>query len=253
MNRTIRLTFVAATLFAAASTPLLADDTLDDPADGAAAEVPARYVFAPVGFDDNDQTVITIDGYLPSGCYRLMRPEVAIDHTARTINITPIARFFDVPCVEALIPYDFEVQLGVLPEGQYKITIGAAGTEAESLSIAEAASAGPDDYLYAPVDAATVSRDEDTGRLYAQITGRFTNTCMTWDQIRVIDNGKSINVLPVMSMSDTAPQGEECRSAEVPYKKRVELPETMAQGRHLLHVRSLNGRGINHLFSVTGR
>jgi len=225
-------------------------DSSDDPANGAAVEVPTRYVFAPVGFDDNDQTVVTIDGYLPSGCYRLMRPEVAINNATRTINITPIARYFDIPCVEALIPYNFEVQLGVLPEGEYTITIGVSAAQPEALTIAEATSAGPDDYLYAPVDQAIVLRDEATGRLTAELSGRFTNTCMTWDYVRVIDNGKTVNVLPVMKMAAEGPNGEDCVSTELPYKKSVELPDTIVPGRHLLHVRSLNGRGLNQLFSA---
>src|SRR5690606_4750662 len=72
---------------------------VQDPVNGEILEVPARAVFAPEGFDDNDEAVFMVDGYLPSGCYRLMRPEVEVDHAAKRIAVKPMARYFDVPCI----------------------------------------------------------------------------------------------------------------------------------------------------------
>jgi len=216
----------------------------DEPANGAVVEMPARYVFAPKGFDDNDESVVTIDGYLPSGCYRLVRPEVNIDRNTKEVTIKPFARFFDVPCIEALIPYSLEVQLGVLPVGEYTIKAGTTAT-AEELGVAEATNAGPDDFLYAPVDEVVVLRDDATGALTAELKGRFTNSCMIWDEVLVQDNGKTVNILPIISMSE-----ENCTAGESPFRKLVALPNTITSGRHLLHVRSLNGRAINYLFNV---
>ena len=215
-----------------------------DPANGAVVEMPARYVFAPKGFDDNDEAVVTIDGYLPSGCYRLVRPEVNIDSVTKAVTIKPMARFFDVPCVEALVPYSVEVQLGVLSVGEYTIAAGVTPV-GEELAVTEAINAGPDDYLYAPVDEVAILRDEATGTLTAELKGRFTNSCMTWDNVVVQDNGKTVNILPIILMAET-----DCTAGEAPFRKLVELPNTITAGRHLLHVRSLNGRAINFLFSV---
>jgi hypothetical protein len=220
--------------------------TADEPGNGAAVAVSGRYIFAPEGFDDNDEAVVTVDGYLPSGCYRLLRPEVTTDRATKTVTITPMARFFDIPCVEALIPYNFEVQLGVLPFGDYRVVLG--GTDiavTEALKVTEATNAGPDDYLYAPVDGAIVHRDANTGIMTAELTGRFTNSCMEWEDVRVIDNGKSVNVLPVITMNT---DDRECTVGEYPFRKVVELPAVTATQRKLLHVRSLNGRAINLLY-----
>jgi hypothetical protein len=229
-------------VLAGAASPALADD----PADGDLVVLKASYVFAPVGFDDNDDVSLVIDGYLPSGCYRLMRPEVAVDHDAKTITVTPIARFFNIPCIEALIPYWQEIRLGVLPEGTYQVQV--AGDLKESLAVAEATTSGPDDYLYAPIDAAAVDRQIDSNDYVIKLQGRFTNSCMVMSEIRVIDTGKTINVLPIMTMRE--PQdGEECGPVETEFRRMVSLPTTVVKGRHLLHVRSLNGQAVNAVFT----
>ena len=216
----------------------------DGPQNGELMPVDASYVFSPHGFDDNDEVVVVIDGYLPSGCFRLTRPETAIDMEAKTISITPVARFFDIPCVEARIPYSQEIRLGVLPEGDYELTVKTASVT-ETLNIAEATNAGPDDFLYAPVDSVNVERDRITGKLTATLEGRFTDLCMDWDEIAVIDDGKTVVVLPKMTLRDDIA----CGASEQPFKKVVDVPETVANGRHLLHVRSLNGQAVNALFT----
>jgi hypothetical protein len=210
------------------------------PANGDLVNVDARYVFVPEGFDDNDESTVVVDGYLPSGCYKLTRPEYVINEQTKTISIKPMARYFDVPCIEALIPYQFEVKLGIMAEGSWSVELNNAAVE--NLEVAEATSAGPDDFLYAPVDAATVAIADD-GSLNATLQGRFTNSCMTWEDVRIDDNGKSVNILPIMKV-----EGQDCVAGEFPFTKVVSLPETVTAGRHLLHVRSLNGNAVNHLF-----
>ncbi len=229
----------------ALAAPLLADG----PHNGQVVQVSARYAFVPVGFDDNDETLLVLDGYLPSGCYKLVRPMYELDPVAKTIDVHPMARYFDVPCVEALIPYEQEIRLGVLPQGTYQVRIVPDGI-AEELGVAEATSAGADEYLYAPVDGASVAEDRATGRLTATLFGRFTNSCMQWQELRVIDNGKTVNILPIMKMAKDAAADDvvNCSPQEVAFKKTVELPASITRGRHLLHVRSLNGQAANVLF-----
>lgn len=208
--------------------------------DGQLVSIEARTVFAPVGFDDNDETQVVLDGYLPSGCYRLATPEVTVDRAAKVVSVKPMARYFDVPCIEALIPYYQEVKLGVLSEGRYEVKIND-GAVTESLPVTEARSAGPDDFLYAPVDSAHVARQQ--AQYVATLRGRFTDSCMRIKEVRVENTGKTINVLPIMEVV-----GDDCRAGEFPFEERVTLPNDMAAARHLLHVRSLNGQAVNHVF-----
>lgn len=215
----------------------------DGPLNGDVVPIAALRAFAPVGFDDNDSAIVVIDGYLPSGCYRLARPEVEVDHNNKVVRITPMARFFDFACVDALIPFNQEISLGMLPVGHYEILV-LEGAIKESLDIAEATNAGPDDYLYAPVDSANVERDPQTNKLSAKIEGRLTNSCMRWREIKVIDTGKTINLLPILDVTDDGT----CSPVEVPFSKVIDIPESVTNGRHLLHVRSLNGQAVNQLF-----
>ena len=216
------------------------------PTDGDVVAVPAQNLFAPIGFDDNDAVTVVVDGFLPSGCYRLDQPNVLIDPESKKVTITPRARFFDHPCIEVLVPYWQEVNLGVLSIGEYKIEIPSSNLQ-ETMLVTEAPSAGPDDYLYAAIDAAAVDRAEDSTDYVVKLQGRFTNTCMVLTDIRVIDTGKSINVLPIMAMEDR----DDCRATEVQFRRMVPLPTSVTKGRHLLHVRSLNGQAVNYVFSKT--
>jgi hypothetical protein len=223
---------------------------------GAAYSAPAGLVpveterlFVPAGFDDNDNVEVILDGYLPSGCYKLTRPEVSVNPATRRITVTPMARYFEVPCIEALVPYTYEVQLGALPAGDFEI-VSNGGNLTQKMHVDEARNAGPDDYLYAPVDTVHVAKREGGVRhSVAIIEGRFTNNCMQFKEVNVITSGATIQVLPVIEMADRP----DCEDVEAPFRRLVDLPEDLTAGRHLLHVRSLNGQAVNLVFSVESK
>ena len=214
-------------------------------ADSTLVAVDAARVFVPVGFDDNDNTQVVLDGYLPSGCYRLGRPEVAVDPQTRQIKVQAMARYFDVTCIEARIPYNIVVDVGMLPAGEFTVVTNGDSMR-ENLRITESTTAGPDDHDYAPVDSVRIREVAGTDRVVAVIDGRFTNSCMSFDEVKVIDNGTTLAVLPIIKIDADAI----CNDIILPYRKVVNLPANMAPGRHLLHVRSLNGHALNHVFSV---
>ncbi len=225
----------------------LATAQADESRTGELVRIDATTVFVPIGFDDNDEAEVVVEGFLPSGCYRQAKPEVTIDHAARTVEITPMARQFGAPCVQVLVPYFFEVKLGQLEPGPYAVEVqGVTTSLTESLQVKRAIGTSPDDFDYLPVDDVRVDRNADTGALEAVIYGRITNRCMSWSRAIVEDNGKTVNILPIMAF-DTTP-GANCRTVEMRFKQTIALPETVSTGRHLLHVRSLNGDAMNRLF-----
>ena len=227
---------------------ILAMSTLaiSQPQNGGLVEVTGDDLFIPVGFDDNDEAVLVVDGFLPSGCYRLTRPEVDFDQDNGVVTVRPMARWFDIPCIEARIPYNFEVRLGVMPMGEYEVRIAGTDVSGE-LYVEEAANAGPDDYLYAPVDAVTVERLVGSQTHVGLLEGRFTNSCMRFDNVRVIHTEKTVQVLPIIEMDE----GQDCLQGIFPFKQSFIIPADVEEGRHLLHVRSLNGRDVNKLFTIT--
>lgn len=208
--------------------------------------VEPQTIYAPVGFDNNDDVVAVVDGYLPDTCYRLRAPQVDTDKVNKRILIQPKAVRFPGICLDMIIPYSTVVHLGVLPVGSYKITTKSEKVT-ERINIALSTNPNPDDYLYAPIDSAQVETSATT-KPTARLYGRFMNTCLRMQEVRVINSGKTLEVLPIMKQLAKTEAGEPCENKEIPFAESVELPK-LATGRYLLHVRSLNGQSVNEVFS----
>ena len=204
-------------------------------------------VFVPVGFDDNDDVTVVLDGYLPSSCYKLEKAVSTINPETKKVTLQQTARKWPGPCLLSLVPYTSVVNLGMLPVGEFSV-VANDGNLRDTLNVTEATSAGPDEYLYAPVDSVNVSEVRTPGNKFtATIEGRFTDSCMSMDSVKVINSGKTIEVLPIMKMA----AGPVCMPVIKAFKKVVKLPTEMELGRHLVHVRSLNGKSVNAVFSVS--
>jgi hypothetical protein len=210
-------------------------------------EVEVENLFVPSGFDDNDESVIVLDGMLRSGCYKISQAKFTVDQETNTIQVTQYARKYPGPCVMALVPFTNEVRLGVLPQGDYTVVTNS-GALSERLEVKEALNAGPDDYLYAPVEAVTVHEisTDSNGNYIAFLTGRFTTNCMAWDSTKVVTAGKTVALQPIIKMLDLPV----CEDATIPFRIAVDLPRNLADGRNLLHTRSLSGRSVNTVFTV---
>jgi hypothetical protein len=217
----------------------------DDPVSGTLVAINAQASYVPVGFDDNDDVVVVLDGNLPDSCYKLSHTEILKDAATNKITVIQYARRYPGICLESLVPFSSESNLGVMPVGLF--SVASPGALQEKLQVTEATSAGPDEFLYAPVDSTKVSFDETTGTYRGILEGRFTNTCMRIKEVTVINSGKTLEVLPKMELVD-APNG--CQTTEVPFSWTVDLPKEISKGRHLMHVRSLNGKAVNKMFSV---
>ena len=230
-------------LLAALLSPVAFADT---PRDGELVEVSSELVFIPSGFDDNDEVQVILDGYLPNACYRMTRPEYKLDEDTGVLTVKAMARYFASPCVEALIPFTQVVEVGVLPMGNYKATTNNGDLQ-KPFHIKEANNAGPDDFLYAPVEGTNVTKSR-TGELLATVKGRFTDTCMQWDRSIVGDLVDGAIVIQPLMTHD--PGEEFCLPVLVPFEQEITIPNGLEPGRYLLHVRSLNGKAVNRVFTV---
>lgn len=207
--------------------------------------VDAARIFAPTGFDDNDNTQVVVDGLLPSTCFKLTDGWQEIDHQNRTIAIEPRAIFTDGPCIEVLVPYSYEFNFGELAMGDWLIKT-TDGSLQKKMTIAEATSSGPDDQLYASVDNAYI-QDEGPQGYKIVLEGTYSNTCMVWDKTQLIHKDALVlEVLPVVKLE----QRDNCENRTFPFKgMKVALP-SVTEGRYLLHVRSMNGRAVNRVFTM---
>jgi hypothetical protein len=198
-------------------------------------------LFVPYGYDSNDEVVLVIEGRLPDTCHQLSTAEILKNEETRTIEIKPMAVVNPGPCFRAPIPWDKEVQLGTLSVGEWRVI---SGGQTKTLSVGQPNSTDPDDFLYAPISAAIV-RTDSNGRLVAELRGRLLASCLSLQEIRVLDQGAVTVLLPILAQS-----GETCDAVSTDFSQTVELPQGLVSGRHLLHVRSLNGRAVNVIFQV---
>jgi len=204
-------------------------------------------IFTPKSLDSNDSSVVILDGYLPDGCYRLTQPEVHVNDEHKIISIQARANYFNVPCIEALVPYTQEVELGMLPGGNYRIQSGD-GHQIGSLSVKKAQSKYPDDFLYAPVEDLILDQKETASDQHiATLRGRFTNSCMYIEHVDTKYFPDTIEILPVMAM-----RKGNCADIEIPFSVVVDLDASrLTHGRMLVHTRSLNGRSVSSILNVS--
>ncbi len=214
---------------------------------GVEVDIPARFMFIPGGFDSNDQVQVTLDGYLPNACYKLAQPRIAFDSTTHTYTVTTVANSFEadnVACGTYVVPYTVSATLGQVPAGDY--IIETLGAQKMALHVKESSGVGPDDFLYAPVDHIHVRVDLTQKSIVTSIEGRFTNSCMRWKEIKIIDEGSTVIVIPIIRLEERA----DCVSREMTYKTMEAMIPWRQPGRYMVHVRGLSGAATNHVFDV---
>jgi hypothetical protein len=203
-------------------------------------------IFVPTGFDDNDEIQVVLDGQLPDGCHRLAHSEIKRDAGSDSIVAVQWARKFPGQCPIVFVDFSTVVNLGRLPAGDYEIS--SPGLQARPLSIEAAPSDGQDNYIYANLESVYVESGD--GPVFkAELTGSMTNSCLKWQDIKVLDQGDVLVILPILSYEDNG----NCQSISEPFTKLVPLPGALPDGRNLVHVRSMNGQSVNHVFEVVTR
>src|SRR5690606_6916081 len=122
------------------------------------------------------------------------------------------------------------------------------GAVTRPLVVRHAESGKVDEKEYAPVDSAEVGMLSH-GKLRAVIEGRFQDTCTEIDKIELsTQNGQTYELLPLIRRRKTAPDGSPCRLREHRYTAHQDFDEP-DPGRYLLHVRTRNGKSVNHIFT----
>lgn len=207
--------------------------------------VPLTAAFIPQGFDSNDKAQVVLEGYFPSACYRLGPIKTSVNESTGTVQVEQWAYFHNVMCAQMIVPYQQEVSVGILNQGNYKVQDIKSKAMLGTLPIHLAHEAEPDEFVYASVRDAYILK-EGPGPRIARVEGFLSNTCTRIKELRVIE--ESSTVLTVLPITEKVP-GVPCNRVLVPFKEDVALPHLMG-GRHLLHVRSLNGQSVNKLFDV---
>lgn len=208
-------------------------------------DAPISAVYAPSGFDDNDNVQIVIEGAFPNSCYWAGPVKVAIQ--GKRIEVKHEAHFVDGHCYDMVSLYMKVVDVGILKADHYEIYLSEGGAPSALLPVKKAKPQNKndepgtmDDYLYVPVKkAAIVSRNPHLLRL----EGVFPSGAMQVDRVMISPPvNQVIDILPIAKVDETK---EKNQGLPVSFIQQVDLSSIKVSGRFLIHIRSLNGMSVN--------
>ncbi len=203
-------------------------------------------VFTPLGFDDNDNAQVVLDGSLSDTCYKLGPTQFRVEHASHKIFVRQQAFYYPGGwCADVRIPYVQTVNLGILQPGRYEVLLEQNGKTTKpvaTLPVAVARTKSPDDFLYAPI----TETHFDSARVNLVLGGFFTNSCMVFNHVKthVLDN-QVIEILPIVDLE----RALNCAQVANEFSVSVSL-KNIPHGRYLLHIRSLNGQAINRVVEL---
>lgn len=205
--------------------------------------VPVEDVYAPKGFDSNDNSQIIVSGYLPNLCHRAPKSIVKIENKKIDIQIVSLKYHSSNPfCPEMIVPFVEAIDLGVMDKGMYDVVVNGKSIYEQNANIRidEASSDAVDEFVYAGVEFV----EKSAGSRKVVLKGYNPSDCFVLDEIEVLDNEKDVySILPKMKqISDF------CALKMVPFEYDVIVPEKLKSDKVLLHVRSVQGKSVNSIF-----
>lgn len=205
--------------------------------------VPIEDVYAPKGFDSNDNSQIIISGYLPNLCHRAPKSIVNVKNDVIDIKIVSLKYDPSNPyCPEMIVPFVEAIDLGIMDKGMYDVVVNGKSIyeRRANMQIDEASSDAVDDFVYAGVEYV----EKSAGSRKVVLKGYNPSDCFILDEIEVIDNGKDVySIMPKMKqISDF------CALKMVPFEYDMVVPDKLKADKVLLHVRSVQGKSVNSIF-----
>ena len=206
-------------------------------------------IFVVEGFDDNDKSEVVLHGDFRNSCNRLAESGAVIDAENKTIEVW--STYYEYPagqentmCAMVMIPFIEVVDLGILDQGEYNVTLKGSPEIQETLTIAKRKTESPDDYLYAPVTNGWVETSEN-GRQAVVVQGTFPlwfMGCQIMTDVQVQTQNEAIVVQPITEIVDDERCDDENYKHEFNVKKGISAP---LKTEGLLHIRTLNSHAIN--------
>ena len=226
---------------------------------GESVSLPIQSVLMPFeGFDDNDTVQMVVHGNLPSACYQLGEAKFELK-AGRVIEVSQAASHLsDGLCDEEEIlpdymrmpiPFTSELTLGHLEAGEYRIEFkgGLGIRQVRTLKIGHSDVPTLDERFYASVTQVVAPDVIHSGQdLKVTLIGLYNSDCVGLDsELGVIVEQEVSIVLPYLAANADA----ECHRELRPFSREVNLGKVTGS-HHLIHVRSMNGRGLNHWVEV---
>ena len=209
--------------------------------------VPVDEIYAPEGFDANDNSEIIVSGFLPNLCHKspMVKSEIKND----VINISVSALKYDASnpfCPEMVVPFLQSVKVGILDKGNYKILVNGKSPyeKKSSIKILESVSNALDDHIYANVSYVDDAQD---GSNHIKLKGYNPSDCLVLEKVEFVSNkSNTLSVLPIMKKVR-----DFCPMKMSPFAYDVEVPELLPnKNKVLLHVRGMDGASVNSLLHL---
>ncbi|MCB0418341.1 MAG: hypothetical protein KDD39_11870, partial [Bdellovibrionales bacterium] len=201
--------------------------------------------FIPTGFDSNDHVQIVVAGEFVNTCYQVGPYRATIDEKAKQIVISQTAYHYQGTCLDVTVPFNHEVELGIMEPGEYQVVDASSKWKLGTLSVVEATRPEVDDVPYAPVEDAFVVKDGTTGNPALVFWGTLTKDCYEVTD-KTVEPKLYDDVLVIRPLLKKTK--EDCNNGFFPFRVTYVLPEKLPR-QFLLHVRSMNGQAINKVIT----
>ncbi len=207
---------------------------------------PVSRLYTPTGFDDNDNSEVVVAGVFPSACYKSGSSKVKVNYQLNEVEVSVTAYKYEGFCAQVLTPFLQTIKLGILKAGEYTVRIRNSELW-DRISIGKSLTSSPDDYLYAPVENASMDLSDGSQKLILEGTFPYTFVgCAIMSEIKIVHKKRGlIEVLPTMELVND----DRCRRENNDFKIGQTIPEKL-QGQILIHVRVLNGQSYNRLVNL---
>lgn len=224
-------------------TPVPQDSLVEEiyPIEVREVTIPVEDVFAPKGYDSNDNAIIYVSGRLPSPCYR--RPKALVVRNGQNFSVvmnSTVVKSRNRVCIAMTIPFLAEVELGKLSEGNYSLSTDGRhhSVRTAQWQVEKPNRSSIDNYIYAQVKNVRVSNGRNVF-----IEGENASDCIQLDRIESVFNGKNTYaILPIMKQVKT-----NCPEMPSKFIYGFRLPNDSDSKQVLIHVRSVDGTAVNHL------
>jgi hypothetical protein len=213
-------------------------------------------VFAPKGFDANDNAQLVISGQFTGYCMKMGATHHQVNQDLNQIWIeNHVIMSGSCPDLDMFIPYSKTIDLGPLAPGNYSVYVRNEQGDLEKMAdlpinevIATGNTGSSDARLYAPVTEIHFNGNTMDPDPVLTLSGVFTNSCFELDLVQV--NYRSDNLVDVLPLVKVGKVN--CHQEYKKFSKKVTLkgfPTTDT----LIHVRSMNGQSINKIITNLDR
>jgi hypothetical protein len=229
-------------------------------AEGSRVELPVEALLIPAtGFEEKNTIQAVLYGMLPNSCYTLSEYQTEKSADGHTLTVRQYAiRDNTGICSEEMtlptylnmrVPFTTEVSVGHLEAGAYRFAYNKAGSgrQVRDMVVSRNASPQVDSLPYAAVSTVQ-STDVINGHDHLKVTisGVLNSSCTTLDEtVRVLPEDDVTVLLPTIKVK----RDVLCVQMLIPFKKSLDLG-SVTPGIHLIHVRSMNGKSVNHVVNV---